>query len=47
MRHNGVAFLEGLLRLFADDRFTFAILAVVVVAAVLAFGFGAQAEIVA
>jgi hypothetical protein len=47
MRHNGVAFLEGLLRLFADDRFTFAILPVVVVAAVLAFGFWAQAEIVA
>ena len=34
MRHNGVAFLEGLLRLFADYRFTFAIFAVVVVAAV-------------
>ena len=47
MRHNGVAFLEHLLRLFADDSFAFAILAVVVVATVMAFGFGATAEIVA
>ena len=47
MQHNGVAFLENLLRLFADDSFAFAILAVVVVAVVLAFGVGATAEIVA
>lgn len=45
MRHNGVAFLEHLLRLFADDSFAFAILAVVVVATVMAFG--ATGEIVA
>ena len=47
MRHNGVVFLEHLLRLFADDSFALAILAVVVVATVMAFGFGATGEIVA
>jgi hypothetical protein len=47
VQHNGVAFLEDLLRLFADDGFTFVIFAVVVVAAVLAFGFDATPEIVA
>ena len=47
MQHNGVAFLEDLIRLVTDDGFAFAILAVVVIAAVLAFGFGATPGIVA
>ena len=47
MQHNGVAFLEDLIRLVTDDGFAFAILAVVVIAAVVAFGFGATPDIVA
>jgi hypothetical protein len=47
VQHNGVAFLEDLLRLFADDGFALSILAVVGVAAILAFGFGATPDIVA
>jgi hypothetical protein len=46
MRHEGVAFLEKMLRLVSDDSFAFAILAVVGVAAVLAFMFGATVETV-
>jgi hypothetical protein len=45
--HNGVAFLEALLRLVADGGFVLAIFGVVVAASVLAFGFGAKAEVVA
>jgi hypothetical protein len=47
MQHNGVAFLEDLIGLVTDDGFAFTIFAVVVVAAVLAFGFGATPDIVA
>lgn len=47
MQHNGVAFLEDLIRLVTDDGFAFAILAVVVIAAVLAFGFDATPDVVA
>ena len=45
--HNGVTVLEALLRLVADGGFVLAIFGVVVVASVLAFGFGAEAEVVA
>ena len=44
---NGVAFLQDLRRLMADDGFALSILAVVSVATVLAFGFDATPEIVA
>jgi hypothetical protein len=47
MQHNGVEFLEDLIRLVSDDGFAFAIFAVVFAAAVLAFGFGAAPDIVA
>jgi hypothetical protein len=46
MRHNGVVFLEQLLQLVSDDSFALAILAIVGVAVVLAFMFGATIEIV-
>lgn len=46
MHHNGAAFLEEFLRLVADVGFAFTILGVVVIATVLAFGFGASLEIV-
>ncbi len=44
---NGVAFLQDLRRLMADDGFALSILAVVGVATALAFGFGATPEIIA
>jgi hypothetical protein len=44
---NGVAFLQDMRRLVADDGFAFSILAVVGVATALAFGFGATPDIVA
>jgi hypothetical protein len=47
MQHNGVAFLEDLIRLVTDDGFAFAILAVVVIATVLAFAFDATPDVVA
>jgi hypothetical protein len=43
----GAAFLENLRRLIADEGFTAAIFATVAAAAILAFGFGATADIVA
>jgi hypothetical protein len=45
--HNSVALLQDLYRLLTDDGFVLSILAVVGVAAILAFGFGATPEIVA
>lgn len=42
----GVAFLQDLRRLMADDGFALSILAVVGVATALAFGFGATPDIV-
>ena len=44
---NGAAFLQDLHRLMRDDGFALSILAVVGVATILAFGFGATPEIVA
>ena len=44
---NGVAFLQDVRRLMADGGFALSILAVVGVATVLAFGFGATHDIVA
>jgi hypothetical protein len=44
---NGVAFLQDVRRVMADDGFVRSILAVVSVATVLAFGFDATPEIVA
>jgi hypothetical protein len=44
---NGVGFLQDLHRLISDDGFALSMLAVVGVAAILAFGFGATPEIVA
>ena len=44
---NGVAFLQDLRRLMADDGFALSILAVAGVATALAFGFGATPEIIA
>jgi hypothetical protein len=44
---NGVAFLQDVRRLMADDGFVLSMLAVVSVATVLAFGFDATADIVA
>ena len=44
---NGVAFLQDLRRLMADDGFALSILAVVGVATVLAFGFDATPQIIA
>jgi hypothetical protein len=44
---NGVAFLQDVRRLMADDGFALSILAVVGVATALAFGFGATPEIIA
>jgi hypothetical protein len=43
----GVAFLQDVRRLMADDGFALSILAVVGVAAALAFGFDATPEIIA
>jgi hypothetical protein len=43
----GVAFLQDVRRLMADDGFALSILAVVGVAAALAFGFDATPDIVA
>jgi len=45
--HDGAAFLQDLQRLMTDEGFALSILAVVGVAAVLAFGFGATPDIVA
>jgi hypothetical protein len=45
--HNGAAFLQDLHRLMTDDGFALSMLAVVGVATVLAFGFGATPDIVA
>jgi hypothetical protein len=45
--HSGVAFLQDLHRLMTDDGFALSMLAVVGVATVLAFGFGATPDIVA
>jgi hypothetical protein len=45
--HNGGAFLQDLHRLMTDDGLALSMLAVVGVAAVLAFGFGATPEIIA
>jgi hypothetical protein len=45
--HNGAAFLQDLHRLMTDDGFGLSMLAVVGVATVLAFGFGATPDIVA
>jgi hypothetical protein len=44
---NGAAFLQDVRRLMADDGFVLSMLAVVSVATVLAFGFGATPDIVA
>jgi hypothetical protein len=44
---NGVAFLQDMRRLVADDGFVLSILAVTGVATVLAFGFDATHDIVA
>jgi hypothetical protein len=44
---NAAAFLQDVRRLFTDDGFALSMLAVVGVAAVLAFGFGATPDIVA
>jgi hypothetical protein len=44
---NGLGFVQSLHRLISDDGFALSILAVVGVAAILAFGFGATPEIVA
>jgi hypothetical protein len=44
---NGLGFVQTLHRLISDDGFALSILAVVGVAAILAFGFGATPEIVA
>jgi hypothetical protein len=44
---NGLGFVQTLHRLISDDGFALSILAVVGVAAILAFGFGASPEIVA
>jgi hypothetical protein len=45
--NSGVAFLQDLQRLILDEGFALSILAVVGVATILAFGFGATPEIVA
>ena len=45
--YNAAAFLQDVRRLFTDDCFALSMLAVVGVAAVLAFGFGAMPDIVA
>jgi hypothetical protein len=45
--HKGLTFLQDLHRLLTDDGFAFSILAVVGVATILAFGFGAMPDIVA
>jgi hypothetical protein len=45
--HGGAAFLQDLRSLIADEGFALSMLAVVGVATVLAFGFGATPEIVA
>jgi hypothetical protein len=45
--NNGAAFVDQLRRLIADDGFTAGIFAAVAAAAILAFGFGATADIVA
>jgi H+/Cl- antiporter ClcA len=44
---NGIAYLQDLRRLISEDGFVLAVFAVVVVAAVLAFGFDAPPGIVA
>ena len=44
---NGGAFLSSLRRLVTDESFTISILAAVAAAAILAFGFGAAADVVA
>lgn len=44
---DAAAFLQDVRRLFSDDGFALSMLAVVGVAAVLAFGFGATPDIVA
>lgn len=44
---NGGAFLSDLRRLVTDEGFTVSILAAVAAAAILAFGFGAAADVVA
>jgi hypothetical protein len=45
--HNAAAFLQDVRRLVTDDGFAVSMLAVVGVATVLAFGFGATPDIVA
>jgi hypothetical protein len=45
--HNAAAFLQDVRRLVTDDGFALSLLAVVGVATVLAFGFGATPDIVA
>jgi hypothetical protein len=45
--HNAAAFLQDVRRLVTDDGFALSMLAVVGVATVLAFGFGATPDIVA
>ena len=44
---NGAAFLGDLRRLITDEGFAISILAAVAAAAILAFGFGAAADVVA
>jgi hypothetical protein len=44
---NGGAFLSDLRRLVTDESFALSILAAVAAAAILAFGFGAAADVVA
>ena len=44
--HNAAAFLQDVRRLFTDDGFALSMLAVVGIATVLAFGFGATPDIV-
>jgi hypothetical protein len=44
---DGIAFLQDLRRLMSDDGFVLAVFAVVAVAAILAFGFGATPDIAA
>jgi hypothetical protein len=44
---NGVAFLQDLRRLVADDGFALSVLAVVGVATALTFGFGATPDLIA
>jgi hypothetical protein len=43
---NGVAYLDDLRRLLADEGFAISILAAVAAATILAFGFGATSDII-